>query len=184
MTDMIHDRPPFSRPFAVSELRDNRHEIVVTANPSECEALARLNSLAQVAHLEAAFRIAKQGRHGLTVKGELQARVSPICVVSLEPFEIEMREEIDARFEPPPRAGRHASHEEPAFASLAEDDPPDAIIDGKIDLGALAAEYFTLGLDPYPRRPGVEFNPLATGPERESPFADLKRSLETKGNKM
>ena len=31
------------------------------------------------------------------------------------------------------------------------------MIDGKIDLGALAAEFFALGLDPYPRKPGAEF---------------------------
>ena len=38
---------------------------------------------------------------------------------------------------------------------MADEDEPDPIIDGKIDLGALAAEFFALGLDPYPRKPGV-----------------------------
>ena len=35
---------------------------------------------------------------------------------------------------------------------------PIRVIDGKIDLGALAAEFFALGLDPYPRKPGAIFD--------------------------
>ena len=44
---------------------------------------------------------------------------------------------------------------EPETFSIDDEDEPDPIIDGKIDLGALAAEFFALGLDPYPRKPGV-----------------------------
>ena len=42
---------------------------------------------------------------------------------------------------------------------LDGEDAPDPIVDGKIDLGALAAEFLALGLDPYPRKPGVAFAP-------------------------
>jgi hypothetical protein len=45
-----------------------------------------------------------------------------------------------------------------AFA-IGEEEEPDPIVDGKIDLGALAAEFMILGLDPYPRKPGVDFIP-------------------------
>ena len=60
--------------------------------------------------------------------------------------------------------------------SLADEDEPDPVIDGKIDLGALAAEFFALGLDPYPRKPGVAFDEEETNPEpTDSPFAALAR---------
>ena len=36
-------------------------------------------------------------------------------------------------------------------------EPPDEIVNGQIDLGALTAEFLVLGLDPYPRKPGVDF---------------------------
>jgi hypothetical protein len=53
-------------------------------------------------------------------------------------------------------------------------DPPDPIIGGRIDLGALAAEFLSLGLDPYPRKPGVDFEaPEGDAPGEESPFAAL-----------
>jgi hypothetical protein len=62
--------------------------------------------------------------------------------------------------------------------SLADEDDPDPVIDGKIDLGSLTAEVFALGLDPYPRKPGVELVAPAEQALADSPFAALaaKRS--------
>jgi uncharacterized metal-binding protein YceD (DUF177 family) len=59
---------------------------------------------------------------------------------------------------------------------LETDDPPDPIIAGRIDLGALVTEFLALSLDPYPRKPGVEFEDAPTAPDdrlEESPFAKL-----------
>ena len=62
------------------------------------------------------------------------------------------------------------------FPAHEEDDPPDPIVDGKIDLGALAAEFVALALDPYPRKPGARFEPVDVEPDRERiPFAGLAR---------
>lgn len=47
-------------------------------------------------------------------------------------------------------------------------------MNGRIDLGALTAEFLALGLDPYPRKPGVDFEPVASGPE-SGPFDALRR---------
>ena len=47
------------------------------------------------------------------------------------------------------------------------------MIDGRIDLGALAAEFFALGLDPYPRKPGAEFVAPPEPAPPDSPFAAL-----------
>ena len=57
---------------------------------------------------------------------------------------------------------------------LDEEDPPDPIVDGKVDLGALAAEFLALALDPYPRKPGAEFAAPEVA-EPDSPFAELAR---------
>jgi len=54
---------------------------------------------------------------------------------------------------------------------------PDAIINGQIDLGALAAEFLVLNLDLYPRKPGVTFEDIYVGGEAsgtDSPFAGLR----------
>lgn len=61
-------------------------------------------------------------------------------------------------------------------------DPPDPITDGKIDLGTLASEFLTLGLDPYPRKPGVSFEPPGglgvDAAADESPFSILRKLKE------
>lgn len=71
---------------------------------------------------------------------------------------------------------------EPDLAEIDIDfedsDPPEPILDGKIDLGAVVAEQLSLGLDPYPRRAGAEvpqeFAPSAAELEAEA-AADGKR---------
>ena len=57
---------------------------------------------------------------------------------------------------------------------MSENDAPDPLIDGKIDIGALATEFVALGLDPYPRKPGVTFEPPSDGPGSVKPFSVLR----------
>ena len=86
--------------------------------------------------------------------------MTQVCVVSLEPFPSTIDEDVDVRFVA--RTGDSAARrlsKEPETYSMADEDESDPIIDGKIDLGALAAEFFALGLDPYPHKPGASFNP-------------------------
>jgi hypothetical protein len=82
---------------------------------------------------------------------------------------------VDVRFAPPTAADRKSSAEQEALTlSLADEDDPDPVIEGKIDLGALASEFFALGLDPYPRKPGAVLDEERTNSEpTDSPFAAL-----------
>jgi hypothetical protein len=58
---------------------------------------------------------------------------------------------------------------------MHEYEPPDEIVNGQVDLGALTAEFLALGLDPYPRKPGVDFNFEDGSAKPDSPFAALGR---------
>jgi hypothetical protein len=82
---------------------------------------------------------------------------------------------VDVRFAPETTAnsGSVSATETQTF-SLTDEDEPDPVIDGKIDLGALAAEFFALGLDPYPRKPGAILDEERTNSDSiDSPFAAL-----------
>jgi uncharacterized metal-binding protein YceD (DUF177 family) len=157
---------PFSRPLRVEPLPRDGLETEIEANAAERESLAALNGLPAIARLTARF-VVKKWRRGVEVEGELSARVTQTCVVSLEPFEVDIDEPIDARFLP------GAPGAAPPVDPL-EEDAPDPLIDGKIDLGALASEFLTLSLDPYPRKPGVAFEPPAEDEGPDSPFARLR----------
>jgi len=63
----------------------------------------------------------------------------------------------------------------------AEDvEVPDPLIGGRIDFGALTAEFLALGLDPYPRKPGIAFEPVVVG-EDAGPFDALRRLRDGEG---
>ncbi len=158
---------PFSRPVRVVPLPKDGLEQNIEANENERAALAKLNNLPAISKLSARFRITKQ-RRGVRVEGELSARLTQTCVVSLEPFEAEIAEPIDVNFAP-------SSAAKPDSAVAEDEDAPDEIVEGRIDLGALAGEFLTLSLDPYPRKPGVAFEPPPLAEEEDSAFAPLLR---------
>jgi uncharacterized metal-binding protein YceD (DUF177 family) len=156
--------PEFTRQLRVEPLPKNGLEESIEANEAERKALAKLNGLPGIARLTAHFRIAKW-RRGVKVEGEVQAHVTQTCVVTLEPFDTQIEEPIEVRFLPP---------DAKAPESDDETDAPDPLIDGRIDLGALASEFLTLALDPYPRKPGVAFEPSADSAPEVTPFGRLK----------
>ena len=175
------DAPPFNRPFRVDALPAEGQSQTIEAGPEERAALAALNHLPAIASLTATFVARRGGRGGVHVTGRVHAEVTQVCVVSLEPFAATVDEPVDVRFAPveeerPARRGGEGEAE--ALLELGGEDPPDPILDGRIDLGALAAEFLALGLDPYPRKPGVAFDlPEPQGGE-DSPFAALAKPKE------
>jgi hypothetical protein len=134
-----------SRPVPVGELPTEGAEVVVETTPEEREALARDFKLPALHALTGTFHLSGTPRR-VHVAGRIQGRVTQVCVVTLEPFDSDIREGVDVDFAVPAAA-------EPVHGG----DRPDEIVNGKVDLGALTAEFLALGLDPYPRKPGVDF---------------------------
>ncbi|PTW60698.1 uncharacterized protein DUF177 involved in 23S rRNA accumulation [Breoghania corrubedonensis] len=160
-----------------------------TAEESERERLREVCDLVSVPRMEAHFTVKPWRKTGFSVKGRVSADVVQACVVSLEPVAQRVDEEVDVRFVPAREAEkwRVAPDEEGEIVIDPDaEDPPDFFEGNALDLGALAAEYFALGLDPYPRAPGVSFEGAAETPERDveeerqKPFAGLKDMLEAK----
>ncbi|MGA7385705.1 MAG: DUF177 domain-containing protein [Methylocella sp.] len=172
----------FMRMLVVETVPDTGLDIRLCANETECAALAGGYGLVAVQTFEADFHVRKQGPKGYKVSGVLHALVTQTCVVSLEPFETLVSAPVDVDFAPSPQAlGERASQKVaaggPAATFAGPQDPPDPILNGQIDLGALAAEFLALNLDLYPRKPGVTFENMYVGGEAsgtDSPFAVLR----------
>lgn len=160
--DMIS---PLPRPFSVADLPEDGLGVTVEATPEEREALARALKLPAIHALTGAFRVSGTRRR-VHVSGRVDARVNRICVVSLDPFDSDIREDVEVDF-----AASSASGEAPRPG----DDPPDEIVNGTVDLGALTAEFLVLGLDPHPRKPGVDFSFETADDSSGSPFAALEK---------
>jgi len=156
--------------LAVEAVPDNGLDVKICASKAERAALAMQCGVASVESFEADFHVRKEGRGRYGACGKLKAWVAQICVVSLEPFESEISADIDVEFA--------LCGSLPLEPSAGRGDAPDPIVNGQIDLGALAAEFLLLNLDPYPRKPGAVFGAGESdgeASEQESPFAVLLR---------
>jgi hypothetical protein len=104
----------------------------------------------------------------------VNARVCQTCVVSLEPIESEVAEPVDLKFVPAPAGGGKAAPESERKGPLGDAEPPEPLVGGKVDLGALATEFLILAIDPYPRKAGAQFAPPKVEDAGEHAFAALQ----------
>ncbi|MFD1701820.1 YceD family protein [Methylopila henanensis] len=163
---------PLSRPIKVETLPPEGLEVEVVATEEERAALAAENDIPSIERLVAHLRLRPVAADGVAVDGRLTAALTRVCVVTLEPFETTVDEPIDLRFAPESHLPQPHPGEE---VEIGASDPPDPYVNGKIDLGAVVAEFFVLGLDPYPRKPGAAFALDAGAGDATSPFAALSR---------
>ena len=136
--------------------------------------LAQAIGVDRILSCSALFHVVPR-RKTVDVTGEVRAAVVQTCVVSLEPFETEIVEPITARFaegEALQTKAPPATDEEEGSVGMV--DLPDPIVGGMIDLGTVAQEFLAIGVDLYPRKPGVSFKPPADGGV-VTPFAALAR---------
>jgi hypothetical protein len=148
-------------------------DVAVEAGEAERAALAKEFKIVGVDKLVGRFRVTPKGRT-VHVGGEVSGDVRQTCVVTLEEFASRVVEKVDLDFAQDAPVGREQEGDETRSSELI--DAPDPIINGKIDLGAITAEFLALGLDPYPRKPGVEgFAHIESEDPEESPFAALGR---------
>ncbi|NIX77624.1 YceD family protein [Microvirga terricola] len=158
---------PLSRPVEVMNLPPQGTQIHVEATTEECAALAKDFGLPGIQALSGDFKLVNSAK-GVHVIGVVKASITQICVVSLDPFDSQVEEEVEVDF-----AESSGMPPEPP-TEMHEYEPPDEIVNGEVDLGALTAEFLALGLDPYPRKPGVDFAYKDPAAEEDSPFAALK----------
>jgi len=133
------------------------------------DAVAALAGLRSVPRLQAAFDLSRRGHNGLRVVGQVSATVGQTCVVSLDPIENAVEEAVDLVLA---RPGPGAEAEDVAVDALPEEGP-EPLVNGSVDLGAIAIEFLLLGLDPYPRKPGVVFAPSPPAETTAGPFSGL-----------
>jgi uncharacterized metal-binding protein YceD (DUF177 family) len=174
----------FSRVVRVDALPPEGQVVTIEATPGEREELASFYQLPAIAALTATLRLEPSGRGGARVTGAVHGELTQVCVVSLEPFPATVDEAVDIRFAPQMAAdSKSLPGKETETFSLADEDEPDPVINGKIDLGSLVAEFFALGLDPYPRKSGAVLDEQSANSEPvDSPFAALAQRDKSGSN--
>lgn len=142
--------PEFSRPIAVERIERHGRVRTIEADAAERAALARRFDLVSIDRLVADIELEKVEGGTYRLTATIDAMVVQTCVVSLEPVATRIQDRQTHLFA---QVGRE---DDPV-----EEDAPEPIVDGQIDLGEAAAQQLALALPAYPRAPATAIATVA-----------------------
>jgi uncharacterized metal-binding protein YceD (DUF177 family) len=171
---------PFSYKVKVGHISANPVTVKLVADARELEQLARLWKVERVRRLESELQVSRWKKDGVRIHGRAEAEIVQACVVTLDPVETVIAEDVDRIYVPDgSRLARLVLDERGEMVLDPEGaDIPEAFTGDTIDAGGAICEAIALAIDPYPRKPGVEFADHIESSEvndaKPSPFAVLK----------
>jgi uncharacterized metal-binding protein YceD (DUF177 family) len=162
------------QPLGLAEAARGPVRRKLSADETSRARIAKVLGLDSLAALDADITVSSW-LDGVQIHGTWRARVGQTCGVSLEPFETDLDGELQIRAVPEgSQALTQADEDHEVELDPEADDPPDVLTSDQIDLGAYVVEDLSLAVDPFPRKPGVDFEPPETTAEI-SPFAVLAK---------
>ncbi|TAK98989.1 MAG: DUF177 domain-containing protein [Rhodospirillaceae bacterium] len=177
---------PFSFPVEVLQLPAGGRVYTLRADDQERADVAAELELVAVGRLIATVTLMPATGGGVEARARFEADITQTCVVTLQPLATTVNEEVIRHFTVPRRKAPTVSAGAKAPTDMDTSDGwidpneevPDPIVDGCIDLGAMVVEELSLAIDPYPRAPGASFSDLGVSvspplPQSSSPFAAL-----------
>jgi len=169
---------PLSHSYNLARLGNAGDEVLFSADEAERAALAKWAGILSVEKLAVRVQIKKLEPNRFGLVFFLDADVTQSCVVSLEQVAAHIDHSFSRElvFVGPTRRDQAKPESETVLDfKLEGEEGPEEITSLHLDLAVPALEEFVLSLDPYPRRPGVEFSPKkGESDPPESPFAVLK----------
>jgi uncharacterized metal-binding protein YceD (DUF177 family) len=181
MTALARHEAEFSRVVDVEGLGEDELQRKIDATQEEREALARRFGLIALDKLTAIVHLRKAAGHAVDLRAEFEADVVQACVVTLEPVPAHIAERFELTFAPQeaPQPGEEID------LSATDEDVIEPLLGGEIDVGEAVSQHLALALDPYPRAPGVTFEPskypgLTPKSPETGPFSALA-SLRKRG---
>lgn len=164
---MTDNNLPYSVPVRLHQVRAGEERRLEPDEAARRRIAAALD-LASLDSFVADVTLATSGQTGWKLSGRVVADAVQSCGLTLEPLPVH----IDTRFSV--SLTEAVTTETDEIDITMDDDTPDLIEEGQIDLGQYAVEQLALRLDPFPRKPGAEFV-QPEEPVEISPFAVLKQ---------
>lgn len=165
----------FSYPLTIGELNQQQQHYALTANQEQLKTLAGILQVEAVKSFTAdIFLKLNLKLNRLDVWGTVRSELELKSVISLENFlqkyDIPFKIYYDTQ-----ATYKDIRDMEPGI----NDEIPDIIVNGRIDLGDIAIEQLALVLDDYPRRKGEKFEFVSEFDEETTkavnPFAALEK---------
>jgi uncharacterized metal-binding protein YceD (DUF177 family) len=176
---------PVSWKVHLHDLPRSGRQLTIHADEGQRAAIAQFADLREVPAFDAELALAPADRGGVRITGILHAEVIQTCVVSLQPVPDSLEVDIHRSFAPAePRRRGHGDVSGELVIAFDEEDPPEPLPSGDLDLAGILIEEFLLALDPYPRHPEAVLDRSADDDDDDSheagPFAGLKALKEDK----
>ena len=182
----MSDHPPLFRRFykAFDLSTKTPRPISAEATEEERAAVAAALGVTEISRLAVDAQLIPAGDGVWRAVGTVTADIVQSCVVTLAPVPSRMAEAFDRMF------SRDAEADTAIDIDIEydQDDPPEPLGEG-VDIGEIAIEALSLGLDPYPRAPGAAFQTIRAAPPGAEPLspdaakpfaglASLKKAME------
>ncbi|HEY1072411.1 DUF177 domain-containing protein [Brevundimonas sp.] len=159
---------PYSEPLRLHQIGAGLQR-VLTPDADAIKRIARALDLQALDAFQAEINLIPTVS-GWRMEGRVVADAVQTCGLTLEPLPVH----IDRKFSVQMVEATEREEDEDGEIDLElDDDSPDQIEDGRLDLGQYAVEQLALSLDPFPRKPGAVFE-QPKEPGEISPFAVLK----------
>jgi hypothetical protein len=171
----------FSRPVLLADASQLTGRI--EASEQERAALAQLMGIENLETFTFDYTLKPIAGDRFRLTGTLRAALTQACILTLEPVSERIDEAVSIECWPEEMMAARDQTEQTIDPADIGTEPPVAILNGKVDVGATAAEILASAIDPYPRKEGAEFDwndPKDAGGEALSPFAQLAK-LKSKG---
>lgn len=162
--------------YNLARLGNAGDEVRFAADADQRAAIAGWSGVSAVDRFEARVSLRKTSPDRFILDFSLSADVVQACVVTLEPVPAHLERQFSRELHFAGAIRRKLSESEgEVVLDTDPDEGPEDIDSLHYDLAAPLLEEYALALDPYPRCPGVAFEPPADGMEApQSPFAALK----------
>jgi uncharacterized metal-binding protein YceD (DUF177 family) len=161
---------PYSEPVRLHQIGAGVKR-TLTPDAAALKRIAKALDLASLDLFEADVDLTPSAA-GWTLTGRIRADLAQTCGITLEPLPLRIDDRFTVQLAEP------VDEESDEIVITLEDESPDVVEDGQIDLGQYVVEQLALHLDPFPRKPGAEFV-QPPEPAEISPFAVLKQLRPT-----
>lgn len=147
------------------------------ADDEVCAAIAQEYGLLQVKKFHAQSHVVPWKRDGVKLTSSIEAEVVQPCAVTGEPIDQRVEEDFELIYVP-----EGSKFSKPRVDSDGElildptgEDPPEQFSGDSVDLALSWLEHFALGINPFARIEGAEFDPKGLHDQRDSPFSVLEK---------
>lgn len=187
--DHIHAPLPWSHKIPADDAGVTIERISIEPPKDIVDALAKHIDVERIDSLHADL-VLKRIKGGLVVyiKGKIKAEIGQICVVTLEPLTNTINEDFEAWYADPAQAisfkkalqKKELQRQHGEAPIVDEEDDPEPIENGEIDLADVVIQFLSLAIDHYPQKDGVEKDEAEVvivqedSPIKKNPFEALK----------